>query len=102
MQRSVPGTLLFGSCVLAMTALCSASRADDPTGLGLKLINDQRIWDGNGTFCAFTDLIRYKGRLYCAFREGATHVSEDGKLRILSSADGQAWTPAALIEAADG
>jgi hypothetical protein len=40
-------------------------------------------------------LIHWKGRWYCSFREGSEHASYDGKVRILSSADGDQWTPAA-------
>lgn len=46
---------------------------------------------------AFTDLVRFKERWYCAFREGSGHVSEDGVIRVLSSADGEVWSPAALL-----
>lgn len=40
---------------------------------------------------AFTDLCYYQGKYYCAFREAKTHVSFDGKLRVLTSADGNTW-----------
>ncbi len=51
---------------------------------------------------AFTDLIRFKGRWYCSFREGQTHVSPDGAIRLLSSADGARWDSAALISSPAG
>jgi hypothetical protein len=46
---------------------------------------------------AFTDLIRWKEQFVCAFREGRGHVSSDGRIRALTSADGKNWKPAALI-----
>jgi hypothetical protein len=59
-----------------------------------------KIWDA-GEHNAFTDLIRFKNRFYCSFREGAGHVSGDdngGKVRILTSKDGKKWESAALLE----
>lgn len=60
-------------------------------------ISSKKIWD-QGVHNAFTDLIHYKGRFYCSFREGDGHVGGDGKLRILVSPDGEAWESAALLE----
>lgn len=60
------------------------------------LVDVARIWDA-GSHNAFTDLIRWRGRWYCTFREGDDHVGGDGRLRVLSSADGQTWTSAAVI-----
>ena len=60
------------------------------------LVKVSRIWDG-GAHNAFTDLIRFRDRWYCTFREGDDHVGGDGRIRVLTSADGEAWTSAALI-----
>ena len=54
------------------------------------------IWD-QAPHNAFTDLTRFKGRWFCAFREGQGHVSHDGKVRILVSDDGDEWQSAALL-----
>lgn len=56
----------------------------------------KRIWD-RSPHNAFTDLVRYRDRFYCVFREGETHVSGDGSLRVISSKDGDTWESAALI-----
>lgn len=59
-----------------------------------------RIW-GEGTHNAFTDLIRFKKRFYCSFREGEGHVgtqTSSGKVRILSSKDAVVWESVAVIE----
>jgi len=62
----------------------------------------QKIWDG-APHNAFTDLIRYEGRLFCVFREAAVHgVSPDGKIRVLRSRDGGEWTSVALLESGRG
>lgn len=73
--------LLFGFAALALAA---------------PRVEVVRIW-GQASHNAFTDLLRFKGRWYCAFREGQAHVSPDGAVRILTSADGDRWDPAALL-----
>ncbi|UCD49780.1 MAG: exo-alpha-sialidase [Phycisphaerales bacterium] len=62
----------------------------------LELVEVKKIWD-QAPHNAFTDLICWKEQLYCAFREGRGHVSTDGRIRILRSADGQTWDSAALV-----
>jgi hypothetical protein len=64
----------------------------------VRLVDARKIWD-QAPHNAFTDLIRYRGRWYCAFREGQGHVSADGALRILTSRDGNTWESAALLRA---
>ena len=60
------------------------------------IVSVTRIWDG-GAHNAFTDLIRWRDRWYCTFREGDAHVGGDGRIRVLVSADGEQWTSAALV-----
>ena len=60
-----------------------------------------KIWDG-AAHSAFTDLVEFKGRFYCAFREGTGHIPEkdgsgDGKIRVLVSDDGVAWKSSVLL-----
>ena len=62
-----------------------------------KLVEARRIWD-KARHNAFTDLIRFRERWYCAFREGKSHVCETGKLRVIASADGQEWQSVALMD----
>ena len=64
--------------------------------------NLQRIWGDGSTHCAFTSLIEYKGKYYCAFREGFSHIfnekgEADGRIHIISSPDGDKWETAAII-----
>src|SRR5438128_2008850 len=63
---------------------------------GAKIVDARKIWD-KAPHNAFTDLIRYKDRWYCVFREGKAHVSPDGALRVLTSKEGDKWESAALI-----
>jgi hypothetical protein len=80
---------------LLVLLLCSSLRAMAATPTA-KLISVKKIWD-QAPHCAFTDLAFWKGKFVCAFREGRAHVSTDGRIRILSSPDGESWSPSALI-----
>lgn len=62
-----------------------------------KLLSVQKIWD-SAPHNAFTDLLHHKGEWFCVFREGAKHASPDGKLRVITSHDGERWESAALVE----
>lgn len=61
-----------------------------------ELLEVNRIW-GQAPHNAFTDLVRFRERWYCVFREGSSHVSGDGAIRVLSSPDASSWVSAALI-----
>ncbi len=63
---------------------------------GPELVSVEKIWD-RAPHNAFTDLIRWRGRWYCTFREAEAHVGGDGRIRVLESADGRRWEPVALI-----
>jgi hypothetical protein len=63
------------------------------------LIEVKKISD-RAPHSAFTDLIRWKDSFVCAFREGRGHVSADGKIRVLHSADGNELSSTALVELA--
>jgi hypothetical protein len=82
-------------CILGTTAMASA--AADAGGQGkAEIVELRKIWD-RARHNAFTDLIRFKGRWFCVFREGAGHVSHDGQARVLVSADGAKWASAAVL-----
>lgn len=61
-----------------------------------RLVEARKIWDA-AAHNAFTDLVRRNDEFLCVFREGAGHVSPDGKIRVIASKDGTSWTSAALI-----
>lgn len=61
------------------------------------ILSVERIWD-RAAHNAFTSLIDFNGKLYCAFRESNGHVSDiNGSIRVISSDDGQNWRSVALI-----
>ncbi len=68
-----------------------------PSYPDLKLLSVDRIWD-RAPHNAFTDLIRFKEHFYCAFREGESHVSDDGCLRVIRSVDGVEWESVGHME----
>ncbi len=80
------GTLLVG--------LHAAGAGHQPGEV--ELLEVRKIWD-EAPYNAFTDLIRFKDRWYCVFREGKSHVSPDGALRIITSVDGETWASAGLL-----
>ena len=82
-------TIIAALCV--PSAILSADDSSKPVLVGV-----QRIWD-EAPHNAFTDLIRFKDRWYCVFREGKSHVSPDGALRVITSVDGKDWESTALI-----
>lgn len=64
-----------------------------------------KIWD-KGTHAAFTSLVKFKGKYYCSFREGYSHIfnekgEADGKIRIIRSKNGSKWD-SVLLYASDG
>jgi hypothetical protein len=82
---------------LLLTCLVLAALPHAETALRLELDGPVRkIWDA-GKHNAFTDLIRFKDRWFCTFREADAHVGGDGKLRILTSVDGEKWESTALL-----
>ena len=74
----------------ASQALAQPEGGAKPGPGGLRLVRSQLVWDA-APHNAFTDLVRWKDRWYCAFREGTAHGSYDGAARVLSSKDGRAW-----------
>lgn len=83
-----------GVCLLAIACTASAQQSL-PSGVTVK-----KIWD-KAVHSAFTDLILFKGKFYCAFREGDGHIpmeGVDGTVRILTSADGEHWSDLASLE----
>jgi hypothetical protein len=77
----------------ATAACCGAAGPGEAKLVGLRM-----IWN-SAPHNAFTDLVRFNDRWFCVFREGTGHVSHDGKLRVITSADGERWVSAALVTA---
>lgn len=85
---------LISACIIVCGALSAWGQA--PKEESAQILDVKAIW-GRAPHNAFTDLIRFKDRWYCVFREGKAHVSPDGALRVLTSVDGEVWVPAALL-----
>lgn len=52
----------------------------------------------DGSHNAFTDLAAWQGHYYLCFRHGAGHLSMDGEIRIMRSADLKTWEPAGTVD----
>ena len=87
------------NCAAAALFLIAASCGFGAVPVSVEVVEVNRIWD-KAPHNAFTDLVRWDGRFWCAFREGRGHVSTDGKIRLLESKDANRWESAALIELA--
>lgn len=85
-----------------LTTLAAGAQQQNTTPT-VKLAEVRKIWDA-GHHNAFTDLVKHRGKLVCAFRESGAHVpanhEQDGKVRVLESSDGTSWTSVALVERA--
>lgn len=79
--------------LLLISALTLNAAAQAPQA---ELISVKKIWD-QGKHNAFTDLIDFKGLLFCSFRESDAHVGGDGVIRIMLSSSGDNWVPYATI-----
>ncbi|MCC6127055.1 MAG: exo-alpha-sialidase [Pirellulales bacterium] len=72
----------------------------EPPGVEMNLVESRKIWDA-AAHNAFTDLVRFRDRWFCVFREGSKHVpGADGTIRVLRSLDGGKWESAALLKKA--
>ena len=91
----VPSFLLLLCCHLLFCPIGAQAVAQE--GVRAELVSVEKIWD-EAPHNAFTDLVRWKDRFYCAFREGQGHAGDKGKLRIIVSEDGKNWKSAALLE----
>jgi hypothetical protein len=83
-------------CDLVVLFLIGATYAFGAVPITVELVEVKKIWD-EAPHNAFTDLVRWNERFYCAFREGRGHVSTDGKIRVLKSKNANLWESAALV-----
>lgn len=80
--------------LLLLLTLLVGPLSDPPAAF--KLISVKKIWD-QAPHNAFTDLIRFRELWYCVFRESEGRVDGAGKIRVLTSKDGESWESAALL-----
>lgn len=81
---------------LLLSFVVALAAAKPAAGETAEIVSLKKIWD-QGFHNAFTDLLRFRNQWYCTFREAEAHVKGDGRLRVLTSADGEAWHSAALL-----
>ena len=62
-----------------------------------QIISVEKIWS-HAPHNAFTDLIRFRDRWWCVFREAQAHDAPGGIVRVLASETGAMWEPAATVE----
>lgn len=102
MPRSASANRCLFAILLVASLTCAGfpARGAAAEPGGLELVEARRIWD-RAPHNAFTDLIRFRDRWFCVFREGKGHVSPDGALRVITSDDGSRWESAALLTSDD-
>lgn len=87
---------------LALLVVAALSAPDplvaEETAAQTCVVSVERIWDRAG-HSAFTDLVRFRGTLYCAFREGSGHIPGlNGTIRVIRSRDGMNWESVARLD----
>lgn len=92
---------IAGMVIVAFVLPGMNIHAQDQEEEAIVLVEVRKIWD-QAPHNAFTDLIRFHNQWYCAFREGRSHVCDEGTLRVIRSDDGEEWTSVASMKWADG
>jgi len=82
--------------VLYILGIC-AGKVKGASPVQADIVSVRKIWD-QGQHNAFTDLLRWRGKFYCAFREGRKHVSTDGKIRVIASEKGETWKSVTILK----
>ncbi len=82
---------------ISISLFAKTTFAENEIPIQARLVRVDKIWS-EAPHNAFTDLIRWHDRWYCAFRESQSHVGSQGKLRIITSEDGQTWESAATLK----
>ena len=78
--------------VLIVAFAAPVVRASEP-----EIVSIRKIWD-RGEHNAFTDLVRFRDRWWCTFREAKDHGGSIGKVRVIESGNGDDWQASALLE----
>lgn len=83
-------------CLLAILFLGLSSACRKENGNYDKVVSTQKIWTARN-YSSFSDLIIYKNKWYCIFREAISHVGTNGSIRILESDDGTIWKENSVV-----
>jgi hypothetical protein len=74
----------------------SASPEKSAPGNPPRLLDTRMIYDDSG-HNAFTSLVRFNDEFVCAFRVGGSHLSPEGKIRVIKSDSGLRWESVGLM-----
>ncbi|MFT5109888.1 MAG: hypothetical protein ACI9UA_005540, partial [Pseudoalteromonas tetraodonis] len=111
-DTTYPGVEILPDGHILTTTYGHWEAGEEPYILSVRLTGEEldrralvtKIWD-KAPHNAFTDLVRWNDAFYCTFREGSGHVpgknGTDGKIRVIRSIDGDAWSSFALLELED-
>jgi len=98
MSVRFPSSIAIGAFLVGWLAVSPALAQPPPSKDAILQV--RRIWD-RAPHNAFTDLVRFRDRWYCAFREAKSHaggMAGQGKLRVITSDDAESWESAGLFE----
>jgi hypothetical protein len=96
----------IASFAIGLTAVILLTHGPDALAQsGVEKVPVRPVWDlsrateRSVTRMELSDLIRFKGRWYCSFREAQSHGNHpSGTGRIIRSADGEKWESVALLK----
>jgi hypothetical protein len=94
--RPIKDYFIFVALCAVLASCSTATISKHDPNAPPQIVFVKKIWD-HGGHNAFTDLIYFKDQWFCTFRESVSHVAGEGKIRVLSSTDGENWQPAALL-----
>jgi hypothetical protein len=91
----------FAFAALVWIAALPAAAADDlftrKAAARPERLSEAAVWD-LAPHAAQPDLARFDNRWLVAFREASSGAANDGAIRIVTSLDGQKWSPLARLE----
>lgn len=73
------------------------NREENSHTLRAEVVDSRIVWN-KAPYSGLTDLIRFRDQWYLAFMEGTEARTNDGVIRILTSADGAQWESTARLE----
>ena len=99
MQNHIFRSTVAAYVVLAGAVFSSVRARAEPLVEGAVIWDVSRISDRADCRVELTDLVRFNGNWYCAFREGEIHHNHpSGRGRVIRSSDGENWESVALFE----
>ena len=92
----MPAAFRLKACILTFL-LCAVSAIASAEASAVKLEWAEKAF-GDGRHNAFTDLTFWHGAFYLCFRNGTSHGSMDGLIKIMRSADARTWEPCGELD----